>query len=156
MFSVSSLYSKTVCFTVGILSHSLSMLLSGETQLPLLLCYILLFFLCCFSPSIIWFPVALLCCPNQCAHPTPFTLFLYNATSSLFLLLLSSPFYFTACFPNWALHKRTPSSSLLPTFILPVRAFSRHTLHHSFFFSSSSRCNLWGSLSPSHPHPSSP
>lgn len=126
-------------FTVARHSHSWSMWLSGETQLPLLLCYIPLFFLFFFffAPSLFSIPVALLCCPNQCAHSTPFTLFLHP--HSLLLLLLSCiPTFCTTFLLNGAFHKLTPLSSSLPTLILPVCAFSRRTLLHSFGFSSSS------------------
>lgn len=106
-------------------------------------------------PSLFSVPFALLCCPNQCAHPDPFTLFLYNTHSSLLLVPSCIPTFFTTFLLNGAFHKLTPLSSSLPTLILPVCAFSRHTLLHSFCFSSSS-CILWGSLSPTYPHPSSP
>lgn len=93
----------------------------------------------CFAPFLFSAPVALLCCPNQCAHFTPFMLFVYNTYSFLLLVLSCNPIFFTTFLPNGAFHKLNPLFSSLPTLILPVCAFSRHTLLHSFCFSSCSR-----------------
>lgn len=124
--------------------HSWSMFLSGETQPPLLLCYILLFFLCCcfffFSP-LSYFLLPLHCCAVLInVHTPPHSLFFYNTHSFLLLVLACIPIFFTTFLLNGAFHKRNPLFSSLPTLIFAcVCAFSRHTLLHSFCFSSCSR-----------------
>lgn len=100
-----------------------SVLLAGETQLPLLLCYIL-WFSCYFPPSLIPIPVALSCCLiNVHTQPRP-------------LCFCSTPPPHCWCFFTASINGCLHPHHFLP--FLPARAFSPPSFFHSFCFSSSS------------------
>lgn len=137
--------------------HSWSMLLSGETQLPLLLCYILLFYLCVFFLPPSYFLLPLYCCAvlinvhtpplSRCLCTTHIHSCCWYFLSIPFSLLLS---YLMGLSINWILY----SHHFLLLFCLcvhfPVILYSIPSA------SLPALVILWGSLSPSYPHPSSP
>lgn len=143
-------------FTVARHSHSWSMWLSGETQLPLLLCYIPLFFLFFFFLPPPYFPFLLHCCAVLInVHTPPHSHYFCTHIHSCCCYFLASPL------------------SALPFYLMGLSINSHLYLHHFLLLfclcvhfpvilysipsaSLPPLVILWGSLSPSYPHPSSP
>lgn len=149
---------------------------TGETQLPLLLCYILFFIfplLFCFAPTLISFPPALPSYPPSPPHSrlsTLFLLFAHNplknagahghvpvllAFPALFPLFFFFFFYVISCHPLCVVMDHWNHTPLHPPLISPFRMCisSPHFTPFLLLLLSllPSRPSLWGSLSPSYP-----